>query len=292
VDGLTQTYLTGNGSKVFRVDLCDGEYEVTVISPAVAASSTSVRVGDVQLDVGGQAPALARATVAVHDGAMMLKVGDSGRWALAGLIVRSVLPQIAHLPPVAVSDDEDAVITATATAPTGVTGMLVCYRTGSDRREVPLARDGVSFSATVPAVELSGDTLSYSLIAEGRSGVTETRSFHVPIVRGFQKPRAVTSHGPATWSRAADLIFELTLENGESASEIRLHYREADQNAAFRTAVLDGGRSGLYEFVIAADLLDDAYELIYYFEIVDALGGGSFYPDPLREARYFVSRPR
>jgi hypothetical protein len=71
-----------------------------------------------------------------------------------------------------------------------------------------------------------------------------------------------------------------------------LHYREADQNRAFRTATLAGGRSGQYVFEVDPRHLDSAYDLIYYFEVVDVLGGGSFYPNPFKEARYYICRPR
>jgi hypothetical protein len=67
--------------------------------------------------------------------------------------------------------------------------------------------------------------------------------------------------------------------------------READQNVDFRLAALPGGYSGAYTFDINPRWLDPAYDLIWYFEVTDVLGGGSFYPDPFSEARYFVCAP-
>jgi hypothetical protein len=81
------------------------------------------------------------------------------------------------------------------------------------------------------------------------------------------------------------------LENGEHAREVVLHYREADQNRNFRTERLAAGRSGEYVFDVDTLPLDDNYELIYYFEVVDVFGRGSFYPDPFTDARYRICKP-
>jgi hypothetical protein len=292
LDGLTQTYLAAREPRAFRVDLRDGEYEVTAIAPTVAGRRTSVHVGDVSLLVGGAAPVRAEAAVGVRGGSMVLDVGGCGPWALAGLVVRSALPQIAHLPAAALRAESDAAITATATAPDGVTGMVLRYCAGRAWQEVSMTGDGAAYRATVPACELTGETLRYSLVAEGPRGVCETRSFNVPIVRGFKAPRVVDLGAPKTWSPAEPWSCRLTLENGKFASELRLHYRGADQNALFQSAVLAGGRSGEFEFAVPTRYLDGAYELIYYIEIIDVLGGGSFHPDPFSEARYYACRPQ
>ena len=100
-----------------------------------------------------------------------------------------------------------------------------------------------------------------------------------------------SASGPEVWTPTEKLALHLTLENGRYAREVRLHYREADQNRDFRYSTLACGRSGEYVFEIDPRHLDGAYDLLYYFEVVDVLGGGSFYPDPFRETRYFICRP-
>ena len=110
-------------------------------------------------------------------------------------------------------------------------------------------------------------------------------------MRAFQPPWVVGVSRQDRWSPSEELTLRLTVEAGAYLREVRLHYREADQNRDFRTTALVGGHSGEYVFQVDTRCLDDSYELIYYFEVVDVLGGGSFYPDPFREARYFVCRP-
>jgi hypothetical protein len=83
----------------------------------------------------------------------------------------------------------------------------------------------------------------------------------------------------------------VTLENGEHVREIRLHYREADQNREFRLATLPGGAERS-TFQIDASDLDHAYELLAYFEIIDTFGRGFFHPDPLEQSRYYIIGPK
>lgn len=49
---------------------------------------------------------------------------------------------------------------------------------------------------------------------------------------------------------------------------------------------------GQYGAEVDTELLDDNYELIYYVEVIDVMGKGSFYPDPFSDARYRICRPR
>ena len=152
--------------------------------------------------------------------------------------------------------------------------------------------DGVAFHSAVPVADLGSDSLAYELVAEDMQGRTSHLSgLGAPVVRGFRRPRITQVDGPDVWSPSYELALRVALENGEHVSEVRLHYREADQNRDFRLMKLRGGRSGDYEFRVATRYLDAEYDLIYYFELVDVLGGGSFHPDPFDEARYFVCGP-
>ena len=151
--------------------------------------------------------------------------------------------------------------------------------------------DGVDFHALVPATDLVAESLEYEFVAGDVKGRTSRlANLRTPIVRDFRPPRIPEVDGPSSWRSMEKLVFGLVLEDGEYAREVRLHYREADQNREFRLVKLPGGRSGVYEFTIDLQVLDAAYELIYYFELVDVLGGGSFYPDPFKEARYFICK--
>lgn len=297
LDGLTHRYLTADGERTFRIDAPDGDYELTVVGPATIGSTTGVRVGATAATLG--APSESTATLRVHSthGHVDLSV-DGGPWALAGLVVRRLEPEIGHLPRHAVRAEEDLPIAATATAPYGVRAATLCYRTAAagdeatgSWRETALVGDGVVFAANVPAADLVGTRLEYQVRAEGRDGRSASVGpFAARIVHGYRGPRVTRLAGPRTWRKPGPLTFAVAVENGESAAELRLHYKEADQNRSLRTALLPGGRSGEHLFYVESKHLDDAYDLIYFVEVADVLGGGSFYPDPFEDARYFVCR--
>lgn len=291
LDGLTHRYLTADGPHTFRVDLPNGDYEVTLIAPAVCSHATAGSVAGVDVSLGGCGPATAHVQAAVTEGRLEVALGDDGPWALAGLVVRPIGPMVAHQPAIAVSGDGDLTIHATATAVTPVRSVTLRYRSGGGWHTATMVGEGPAFRATIPAADLTADELAYEIVAEDEAGRVAQRSFRTRVVRGFRAPRIVRAEGPETWNPSGPFVVRAQVEGGEWARTLRLHYREADQNRAFRVAEMDGGRSGEYVWEVDPRHLDGAYELIYYLEVVDALGGGSFYPDPFTDRRYFVCRP-
>jgi hypothetical protein len=292
LDGLTHRYVMAESPHTFRVDLPNGAYEVALVAPAVAGAHTRVAIAGTMLDLGGGQPGMAKTLVEVQDGTLSIEVGGEGQWALAGMTIRPRSPLIAHLAPAGARAEEDLKVTATATAPDGIRAMRLRYRSNGNWQEVSMAGDGTAFEGVIPAGALSGDTLEYALVAEDNQGSAAQREgITIPVVRGFKTPRIVRSSGPATWSPDQILTFEVELENDAYANEILLHYREADQNRSFRQASIPAGKSGKYTFELDPRHLDGNYELIYYFEVRDRLGSGSFYPDPFSEARYWIVKP-
>jgi hypothetical protein len=291
LEALAERYIEGRGTYTLRVDVPDGDYELTLIAPRVSGVRTMVRVGEAVVEVRGVGTSEARLNVHASDGVIEIAIGDERDWALAGVIVRPCAPVIAHLPAYALPGESRNTLYATVTCPQGVRLMALRYRSGSACGELPMTGDGRAFYATLPD-NLTGDRLHYALLAKSVEGLETVREYDVPLVHSFRPPRIVQASGPERWSRGDEIIFRATLEHGEYAREVRLHYREADQNRAFRMAAQPGGRAGEYEFHVDLRYLDDAYELIYYWEVIDVLGGGSFYPDPWTEARYRICPPR
>jgi hypothetical protein len=289
-DGLTRGYVSAVAPHTLRVDLADGPYRLTFIAPMVAGLS-SARVGDETATWEGVGGIAASLDVEAQDGHIEIALGENGPWALAGLIVRAMAPQIAHTPPQALHAERKTTITATATAPAGPCVMTLRYLWQGEWREVDMSGDGESFTATLP-VGCPDATLKYEFAAHSPDGhQSRSQRYDVPVLRDYRPPRIVSATGPASWSPAGAPAFCLNLADGDHAREVRLHYREADQNRPFRVISLAGGRSGEYVHQVDASHLDGNYELIYYWEVVDALGGGTFYPDPFREARYRIARP-
>lgn len=245
------------------------------------------------LEMGGSQAGSAKAFVNVRGGKLTLEAGiDGSTWALAGITIRPRAPQIGHLSPQGARAEQDLKLTATATAPDGIRSMQLRYRSGGEWQNVEMNGDGTAFQAVIPAKQLGGETLEYSLAAEDtRGGVTHKEGLSLPIIRAYQAPRILQATGPATWKPDQKLSFEVTLENEQFARELVLHYREADQNRSFRRLSLPAGHGSIYTFELDPQHLDGNYELIYYFEVCDRLGSGTFYPDPFTEARYRIIKP-
>jgi len=211
---------------------------------------------------------------------------------LAGLAVRALRPQIAHLPPRAIRAEHDLPLTATVTSPRGPCALRLRYAQGGEVRETPLTGNGVAFSVTVPASDLDGVAFEYTLQAEDAAGQrAESGPFRVPVVRGYRPPRIIAVRAPVAWTPGQPWEVEVQLADGEWCEALRLHYREADQNRPFRQMTQSAGCSGLFRFAVDTRYLDGNYALIYYVECHDLLGGGSFWPNPFHEARYRVCPP-
>jgi hypothetical protein len=293
LDGLTQRYVMSDQPHTFQIDVPDGEYEVTVITPAVMQSKTIVTVADVPMELGNPGQTFEKTFLEVRGGTITIEGAPvHTSWALAGLVIRPRAPLIAHLAPLVLHAGEDWTVSATATAPDGIRAMRLGYRVNGEWHEADMQGDGTVFQCIVSAVNLQGDAIPYFLTAEdGRGTVTRKEMPPVKIVEGFEAPCITCAGGPATWRPEEALTFTVNLENGAFARELVLHYREADQNRNFRQTTQPAGRSGAYQFTIDPQHLDGNYELIYYFEVRDVTGAGSFYPDPFSEARYSTIKP-
>lgn len=290
LDGLTQRYLTADEPRTFQVDLPDGEYEIVLFHPATSPNCTAQLEAD-PIELGRPGPTMVKQNMAVSDGALRLTMSGRDSWALAGLAVRRRAPEVAHLPPVGAHGEEDLVLTMTATSPDGIRSAVLRYPTDEAGTESSMDGDGVAFSALIPTSALVGDVVEYEFVVESTVGqVTRQGGFRVPIIHGFQPPRVDGLHKPGSWGPDDDLVVRVSLTAGEFAQAVRLHYREADQNRDFSVATLPGGRSGGYVFRIDTRYLDPSYDLLYYVEVVDVRGGGSFYPDPFSGERYFICR--
>jgi hypothetical protein len=84
-------------------------------------------------------------------------------------------------------------------------------------------------------------------------------------------------------SAVAGKPLELVLHvRGANPAAIRLHYRALNQQESFH--IIEGGPS----FTIPADQISARFDLLYYFEVLNAERTGWFYPDPATSTPYFV----
>jgi hypothetical protein len=81
----------------------------------------------------------------------------------------------------------------------------------------------------------------------------------------------------------------LQVEPAAAATEVRLHYRAVNQELKFRTLEAKGGQ---VEFAIPGKDISDRWDLLYYFEVLNAEGSGWFHPAPEVRTPYYVVKVR
>ena len=69
---------------------------------------------------------------------------------------------------------------------------------------------------------------------------------------------------------------------------VKLYYKKIVQKERIKTIWMKKDEKGVYVGTIPDSELSPLYDILYYFEVLDEFGNGSFYPDPFMEGRYFV----
>ena len=77
----------------------------------------------------------------------------------------------------------------------------------------------------------------------------------------------------------------LTLVPLSHATTVRLHYRAVNQLTPFKTLEAPSAKA---VFTIPADDEKEQWDLMYYFEVLNAAQSGWFEPDPKKATPYFV----
>lgn len=299
LEALTAGYVEGTSPAKFRVDAEPGRYEVTLLASHGTAAETRLSatrgtLNVLQKDVL-EYPNGVRWTVDLKGRDFVLDLRGGVRWRAHAVIVRPARPLIAHQPPIALGPESDFNVRATVTAPTKVRSVMLHYRSlGRTWRRERMVGENGRYQAHIPEKHLTGDTLEYYFVAECTGGYETDLSeepFRVRLVRNFRRPAIARISGPETWNARGKLRFSAEVRNGEFADTLILYYREADQNKDFRTASVPIKKSGTYTIEIDPTPLDPNYEIIYYFELTNRLGSGTFAPDPFSDARYKTLRP-
>jgi hypothetical protein len=99
-------------------------------------------------------------------------------------------------------------------------------------------------------------------------------------------PRPAMRHdAPTHWPAGQPLRVELALDDTHAVRAVRLHYRPVNQLAVFRAMESGPDKTS---FIIPGADVTPAADLMYYFEVLRADGGGWFEPDPLERTPYYV----
>lgn len=99
-------------------------------------------------------------------------------------------------------------------------------------------------------------------------------------------PRPMLRHQPPPrWPAGQALTLRLGVAGAPTLTAVRLHYRPVSQLAPFRTLE---ARPGETSFTIPGAEITPSADLMYYFELLRADGGGWLEPDPLTTRPYHV----
>ena len=100
----------------------------------------------------------------------------------------------------------------------------------------------------------------------------------IPPIRTHMPPASAPSEQPLTLT--------LHIPQPKTVSAVRLHFRPTDPAAA--TQVIEQAAKAEVSFTIPGREITGNWDLQYFFEILNADGGGWFAPDPLTATPYWV----
>jgi len=126
-----------------------------------------------------------------------------------------------------------------------------------------------------------GDWIVSGVIVKGPRSRLESPPLRIPP----RLPRPAMIHEPPTFVEAGKPL-PLSLKVEGTVASIRLHYRPVNQTVPFKT--LESTDS----FVIPGEDISARWDLMYYFEVLNAERSGWFYPDPATATPYFVVATR
>jgi hypothetical protein len=109
----------------------------------------------------------------------------------------------------------------------------------------------------------------------------------LPAQKTLQAPtRPTIEHFPPKIAPAGQpLALSLRIYPVTAAKSVRLHYRPVNQLAEFKTLEAPAARP---VFTIPGEDISPRWDLMYYFELLDAEGSGWFHPDPATATPYYV----
>ena len=98
--------------------------------------------------------------------------------------------------------------------------------------------------------------------------------------------RPVISHQPPREIATGQaLTLKIGISPAADVTGIRLYYRPVNQQAKFKTIENAAGQD---TFTIPSEDVASAWDLMYYFEVLNRAGGGWFHPDPQTTTPYYV----
>lgn len=286
---LTEDYLYGHGRAQFECDLENGEYAVTLLfcdqsGGASVHGPFTVEVNGVNAAKDLTVMPLERVerevSICVHDG--KLRIVLSGDWFISALIIRSVMPSIAHMPPRRMQLGEQGVLRATVTLPVAQAERVQLVLDGKPHAMRHLGAG--HYETALSDVQLKTGVNVYYIEAETKREKVRSDEYTLSI----QGPMDYTcGHTPVSECDAGASVPLVLRVRGEDVKAVLCHYSHTDQTQPLQTICMQ--RCGeVYTANIPAAYVTAKWDLLYYFEILREGGDGMIYPDFRERTPYYV----
>ncbi len=244
---------------------------------------------------------------------LKFSAGSGGDFILNGLTFTRIEPHIAHVPVRRTLPGQDMTLHATVTLPVQVlmpvknslsiargTTSTIEPPDGIDRVQLYYSHDGGRsfkavdmtsdqdkiFSATVPGSDVREGELLYYLQASDTIGQT----VHLPkenpnqaysvLVSHDRTPPEVTHHVTPDWEQGKPFPLEVRVKDPSGVESVILYYRQTRQAMQYSVVTMQHVGGDTYAAIVPGFMFTSEFDFMYFFETVDSVGNGIFYPDP------------
>lgn len=293
----------------FLVDVPNGRYRLTFLIGD--SSEYPVNHGPVGISINGEKKIVnfrvpkgeldvIHREVEVHQRQLKIDFTSdkNSDWIINGLIITEVKPHIGHLSANKASKKKDLLIKATLTSIVPLANVQLFYKTNksSDYQILEMYKEeDFLWSAKIPGAELANNEVEYFIQAKDRKGNIscfpergDKDPLCVKLSSEGEVPKVI-EHKTISFHKSDQPIkLKVRVDNHVPVLGVKLHYKKLVQKEEIETIWMQKDKEGVYVGTISDSGLSPLYDVIYYFEVLDEFGNGSFYPDPFTEGRYFV----
>ena len=313
VNSLYSDYVWGTVPATFVTSLPAGVYEVIIILGDRSEEARNHGPFDIRVNgdpafsnvmsVAGEVMNLKK-TFDLSQGRLTVtfQPHEGEEWFVSGIVARSEVPVITHNPPRTAHAGAEVYLDAGVSSPADIKGVTLCYRkNGNVMRDImePL-EDNLLYRAPAPALAVQkAGKLDYWFEALSENGrrarlpahTDSQRCYSLSVGPADQKLPSI-QHEPVTAAKAGkDIDVTAKVHSTCPLQSVRLHYRHLNQYYQWNIVEMESDGS-VYRFDIPGDYITANWDLMYYLEVVDERGEGSFAPesDPVSTIPYWVIR--
>ncbi len=252
-----------------------------------------------------------------------LKADAGADFIISALTFTRIEPHVKHLPPSKVLPGQPVTITASVTLPPlandthvpsslgiitsnistlrvphGITRVSLNYTTGSDHaiKQIDMTKtEGPVYSAQIPAADVREGLIKYYLEGEDDTGQvirlpkhTEPDPYFKLDITNDNLPPTVKHTvvaEPVQPGQPLKIVAEV--KDNATVQKVVLYYRPTRATMDFSPVIMQKV-DGQYVATIPGKFITSEYDLMYYFEALDAHGNGCIYPNAEVETPYFV----